>query len=129
MEYIRSTSCWISTFLLSIFLALMLFVFISLTIRPSIEAELACNAPLRRCEWRSLRAIEQEQYIDAVLCLMQKGSMFEPGTSQYDDFSYAHVSEGADIHYTAAFLPWHRHFIHTFEEALRSECSYNGSLT
>ena len=34
-----------------------------------------------------------------------------------------------EAHDTAAFLPWHRYFIHVYEEALREQCSYSGHLT
>jgi len=59
---------------------------------------------------------------------MGKSSLFEPGTSRYDDFAYSHVFEGTVTHYAAAFLPWHRYFIHTFEETLRTECNFRGAL-
>lgn len=32
-------------------------------------------------------------------------------------------------HDTAAFLPWHRYFIHVYEKALREQCAYSGHLT
>lgn len=34
-----------------------------------------------------------------------------------------------EAHDTAAFLPWHRYFIHVYEEALREQCAYSGHLT
>lgn len=88
----------------------------------------ACPDPPIRREWRSLGAAEKQGYISAVKCLSDKPSKFDNSTSRFDDFALAHISEGLDIHYAAAFLPWHRHFIHTFEEALRAECLYSGSL-
>ncbi|KAF5121969.1 Tyrosinase ustQ [Metarhizium anisopliae] len=88
----------------------------------------ACRDPPIRREWRSLGAAEKQAYISAVKCLSDKPSKFDNSTSRFDDFALAHISEGLDIHYAAAFLPWHRHFIHTFEEALRAECLYSGSL-
>ncbi|EFY95267.2 putative domain, di-copper centre [Metarhizium robertsii ARSEF 23] len=88
----------------------------------------ACSDPPIRREWRSLGAAEKQAYISAVKCLSDKPSKFDNSTSRFDDFALAHISEGLDIHYAAAFLPWHRHFIHTFEEALRAECLYSGSL-
>jgi Common central domain of tyrosinase len=32
-------------------------------------------------------------------------------------------------HETAAFLTWHRYFIHVFEVELEEKCGYTGSLT
>jgi tyrosinase len=60
--------------------------------------------------------------------MMEKDSLFEDGTSRYDDFAYSHVFEGTVTHYAAAFLPWHRYFIHIFEEALRKECDFHAAL-
>ena len=93
------------------------------------RTSMMCNVPTRRQEWRSLQASEQQEYIRAVLCLMNKESNLNPGTYRYDDFAYAHTTEGTITHYAAAFLPWHRYFIHTFEIALVEECGYRGLLT
>lgn len=30
------------------------------------------------------------------------------------------------IHYTGQFLPWHRLYVQTFEDELRSKCGYDG---
>lgn len=87
-----------------------------------------CSNPSIRKEWRLLSTSEQHGYISAVQCLSGRASSFDDGSSRYDDFALAHISEGLHIHYAAAFLPWHRHFIDTFEKTLRGECQYNGSL-
>ena len=85
---------------------------------------------MQRQEWRALQPWEQHEYIAAVLCLSAQPSVFEQGSSRYDDFVYAHVFEGANTaHHSASFLPWHRFFIHAFETALRNECGFRGSLT
>jgi tyrosinase len=65
---------------------------------------------------------QQQQYIIAVQCLMQKPSVVEPGTYLYDDFAYTHVQDGAKSHYAGAFLAWHRYFIHLYEKALIEQC-------
>ena len=39
------------------------------------------------------------------------------------------VTNVSQAHDTAAFLPWHRYFIHVYENALRDECAYLGHLT
>lgn len=41
------------------------------------------------------------------------------------DRGVANVSKAHD---TAAFLPWHRYFIHVYEKALREQCAYSGHL-
>ena len=40
--------------------------------------------------------------------------------------SLSHVPQSLQIHSTGFFLPWHRLFIQTLEEELRSECGYDG---
>ncbi|OAQ96557.1 hypothetical protein LLEC1_06351 [Akanthomyces lecanii] len=87
-----------------------------------------CSDPSTRKEWRYLGASEKHAYIDAIQCLSRRPSLFDGSSSRYDDFALAHVSEGLHIHYAAAFLPWHRHFIDTFERTLKKDCQYNGSL-
>ena len=39
------------------------------------------------------------------------------------------VANACEAHDTAAFLPWHRYFIHMYEKALREQCAYSGHLT
>ena len=39
------------------------------------------------------------------------------------------ATNASQAHDTAAFLPWHRYFIHVYENALREECAYSGHLT
>ena len=41
----------------------------------------------------------------------------------------ASVINAYEAHDTAAFLPWHRYFIHVYEKALREQCAYSGHLT
>jgi len=49
--------------------------------------------------------------------------------SLYDDFPWLHSQIRGFIHDTAAFLSWHRYFIHVYESALRDQCGYTGHLT
>ncbi|KAK7952804.1 uncharacterized protein PG986_008532 [Apiospora aurea] len=79
-----------------------------------------------RREWRTIDVEEKRSYIMAVKCLMAHPSQFMAGTSYYDDFIYAHSKTGVYSHYAAAFLPWHRMYVHLFEKALREMCSYAG---
>lgn len=71
---------------------------------------------------------QQQDYIKAIQCLMNKPSLLESGTFRYDDFVYTHTKEGTTSHYAAAFLAWHRYFIHLYEKALTDECGFQGSL-
>lgn len=85
-----------------------------------------CVTPYIRREWRTLRAAEKKSYISAVKCLMDLPSIFDSQTSHFDDFTYAHITAGGSSHYAAAFLPWHRMFVHTYEQTLRQKCQYEG---
>ncbi|KAG8739701.1 hypothetical protein FRC10_005262 [Ceratobasidium sp. 414] len=48
--------------------------------------------------------------------------------SKFDDFVYAHMDSNVKDHFTGIFLPWHRWYLHTFENALRTRCDYKGTL-
>jgi tyrosinase len=80
-----------------------------------------------RQEWTSLSANQQQDYVNAVQCLMEKPSQLHPGTYRYDDFVYTRTKEGTTSD-AAAFLAWHRYFIHLYEKALQDECGFEGSL-
>ncbi|TGO32564.1 hypothetical protein BHYA_0306g00070 [Botrytis hyacinthi] len=49
-------------------------------------------------------------------------------SSRYDDFVYAHLGMFNTSHGVAASLPWHRWYIQQYEDALRNECGYDGTL-
>lgn len=109
----------------------------------------SCKHPVVRREWRSLSNKEKHEYLDAVLCLKDIPSRIGENQSLYDDFPRVHYRIGdyckflpnsSDsentrwrtnkflAHHAAAFLAWHRSFIHTYERALREDCGYQGHL-
>lgn len=101
-----------------------------------------CTHPKVRKEWRSLRADERAAWINAVKCLAKSPHnpkivpVVDPAislipslntnSSYYDDFVYIHMDLNVLIHNTGFFLPWHRLFVQTFEDKLRSICGYDG---
>lgn len=87
-----------------------------------------CHDPMVRKEWRTLDPTTQSAYISAVRCLMHHPSIFLEETSFYDDLIFAHSKTGSYSHYAAAFLPWHRLYMHVYEQALRQKCEYTGAL-
>ncbi|KAF6230923.1 hypothetical protein HO173_010831 [Letharia columbiana] len=89
----------------------------------------ACTNPIIRREWRDLSDAEKNDYIEAVQCLRSSPSKLGLNQTLYDDFPYVHSRNGEASHDTAAFLPWHRYFIHVYEKALREQCAYAGHLT
>ena len=88
-----------------------------------------CGKPTIRQEWRTLDSVQKKAYVNAVQCLRTIPSGLFPNLSLYDDFVWTHSHIGSGVHGTAAFLAWHRYFIHTYETALKANCSYTGSLT
>ncbi|KAI1335928.1 hypothetical protein F5Y15DRAFT_419386 [Xylariaceae sp. FL0016] len=84
-----------------------------------------CVSPTIRREWRSLTAIEKHEYITAVKCLYETPSLMGLH-SRLDDFTYVHVSQ--DAHDVASFLPWHRMFLHLYEQSLAQHCGFKHQL-
>ncbi|KAH8596220.1 hypothetical protein B0O99DRAFT_571195 [Bisporella sp. PMI_857] len=89
-----------------------------------------CSSLRIRREWRSLSISEKEEYITSVKCLTTKQSKLskKAGDSLYNDFPYLHATIGGYSHGAAAFLAWHRLFLHNYETELKNSCGYTGSL-
>ncbi len=65
-----------------------------------------------------------------MLCLMKKPpklTQFPGVTNRYEDFVAVHINQTLSIHGTGSFLSWHRYYTWAFEQALRTECGYNGT--
>ena len=71
---------------------------------------------------------ERQAYGEAIRCLTTKPSTLNLSTSLYDDFTYAHIQVVYQVHHVAISLPWHRYFIHLYEQALRNECGFEGQI-
>ncbi|CAK7207916.1 hypothetical protein SEUCBS139899_010731 [Sporothrix eucalyptigena] len=83
-----------------------------------------------RREYGDLTKDERKDYIAAMLCLMAKPpklTQFPGVTNRYEDFVAVHVNQTLSIHGTGNFLSWHRYYTWAFEQALRTECGYNGT--
>ncbi|OQD86236.1 hypothetical protein PENANT_c008G08884 [Penicillium antarcticum] len=88
-----------------------------------------------RKEWRNLSKTEQNNFLDAVQCLMDKPpkSGLAATTSRFSDLQALHRGMSntayADIiHHVGQFFPWHRYYMHVCETILREECGYAGSI-
>ncbi|KAJ5155321.1 hypothetical protein N7492_008124 [Penicillium capsulatum] len=82
-----------------------------------------------RKEWGEMPPAHRFGYTDAILCLMKKTPRLPtehfPGVrNRVDDFVATHINYTLHVHYSGLFLPWHRHFMHLWERALRDECGY-----
>ncbi|KAI9703544.1 MAG: hypothetical protein M1820_005848 [Bogoriella megaspora] len=87
-----------------------------------------CVDPSLRREWRSLSDDEKQEYISAVQCLRRSPSRTNMSQSLYDDFPVIHTRIGNYSHGAAAFLSWHRAFLHIFERTLKEQCNYSGAM-
>ncbi|KAI3597460.1 di-copper centre-containing protein [Moniliophthora roreri] len=96
------------------------------------QTRTTCENPTIRKEWRELNAAEQSAYHKAAICLMNRPSQRYPNDSMVltraDDFTWTHMVVNEEAHQTATFLPFHRWFLHEYENALRSECNYTGPM-
>jgi tyrosinase len=88
------------------------------------SASPAANGLRVRRNAASLSSDEKKAYTDAVLALKDKPSPWAAGLNTYDTFVLWHRDAfNCDInaaHMGAAFLPWHRQFLHLFEQQLQS---------
>lgn len=75
---------------------------------------------------------EKKDYIRAVKCLWElppRGPPeFSAAQNHFDDFVAIHINLTDFIHGTGNFLTWHRYLIHIWEENLRNDCGYKGTL-
>jgi hypothetical protein len=100
-----------------------------------------------RREWRNLSSTEQEDYTNAAVCFSALKNPYGSNGTLYDEFSRVHRSVGALCRYTplnaknaslilfafsahesASFLPWHRYFLRIYEDILKIECGFEGSV-
>ncbi|KAM0144229.1 hypothetical protein ACHAO1_000512 [Botrytis cinerea] len=123
-----STISWALTSI-SLFLITLLLIFIHIGQSIQYPKSTICISPIVRREWRTLSKNEKHEYFEAVNCLRSKPSMLGTNHSLYDDFGYSHIQIGDYTHETAGFLPWHRYFIHLYEQALKGQCNYTGYLS
>ncbi|KAI5861276.1 hypothetical protein GGS23DRAFT_160792 [Durotheca rogersii] len=90
-----------------------------------------CETPLIRREW-CVSVDGKQDFISAVKCLQSRpgntSDTFSGVKSRYDDFLALHITKTDYVHWVGHFLPWHRYYLWKFEQALRKECSYGGSL-
>jgi tyrosinase len=74
---------------------------------------------------------ERIDFVRAVECLMDAESVYtglDGAKSRFDDFGVLHYKLLRRVHLSASFLLFHRLFLWSYEEALRSECGYKGTL-
>ncbi|KAI1082084.1 hypothetical protein F5B20DRAFT_46851 [Whalleya microplaca] len=85
-----------------------------------------------RKEWRNIPGPERTQFVKAVQCLMEEQpNVYENVTgpkSMFDSFGVLHYKMTPSVHNSAYFLLFHRLYIWTYEEKLRTLCGYTGAF-
>ncbi|KAF1994509.1 Di-copper centre-containing protein, partial [Amniculicola lignicola CBS 123094] len=88
-----------------------------------------CASPRVRIEWGNLNDGQRAQYTSAITCLMGKPKKsFPAATNRYEDFVALHQSLTPNVHGNAKFLLWHRYYLWSFEQELRTQCGFTGPL-
>lgn len=89
----------------------------------------SCTKITTRREWRQLSRASQASYIKAVKCLTTKPATLRTRfrLRRYDDFQYVHSTLYMQVHFVARFLPWHRHMVYLYEQAL-TQCGYSEGI-
>ncbi|KAJ4418347.1 hypothetical protein N0V82_005628 [Gnomoniopsis sp. IMI 355080] len=95
------------------------------------SATASCTSAQTRIEWRSYSSSDRQAYVNAIACLANlpsAGRAFSPSTSRYEDFVRTHQKMTPTVHGNGIFILWHRYFVYTFEQALRTQCGFTRSL-
>ncbi|KAJ4337656.1 hypothetical protein N0V95_008285 [Ascochyta clinopodiicola] len=89
-----------------------------------------CSNPRIRREWDSYSNSDRQAYIDAIKCLQARpaSGQFRQSQSRYEDLVALHQTLTPNVHGNAKFLLWHRYYLWTFEQMLRSDCGFNREL-
>ena len=89
-----------------------------------------CSNPRVRVEWENMNNNDRQAFVNALKCLMGRGpsGQFPQAKSRYEDLVALHQTLTPNVHGTAKFLIWHRYYLWTFEDILRSECGFTAPL-
>jgi tyrosinase len=79
---------------------------------------------------QALTTIEKSNYIKATLCLTETPAKHGiPGAKTlWDELHYVHIYQSAYIHFTGAFLQWHRYHLAVHSKLLTQDCGYHGPM-
>jgi tyrosinase len=94
------------------------------------EKRATCSNPRVRQEWDSYSNSDRQAFVNAVRCLMSKpaSGQFSQAKSRYEDLVALHQTLTPNVHGSSKFLIWHRYYLWTFEDLLRSECGFDRAL-
>jgi len=96
----------------------------------TVAAAATCSNPRVRIEWDSYSDSDRQAYINAIKCLQSRppSGRYSQSRSRYEDLVSLHQVLTPNIHGNAKFLLWHRYYLWTFEDLLRSECGFDRAL-
>lgn len=86
-----------------------------------------------RYDFDTMAPMDRKAFTDAINCLRTKPSQLDPtewpaAINRYMDWAVVHVNYTRVVHLDGFFLPWHRTFIHLFEQDLKDTCGYQGTM-
>lgn len=89
-----------------------------------------CSNPRVRQEWDSYSNDNKQAFVSAIRCLQGRpaSGRYPASRSKYEDLTALHQKLTPNVHSNAKFLLWHRYFVWTFEQLLRSECGFNREM-
>jgi len=95
-----------------------------------LAAAATCSNPRVRVEWDNMSNNDKQNFVNAIKCLLGKGpsGQFSQAKNRYEDLVALHQTLTPNVHNNAKFLLWHRYYLWTFEDIMRSECGFSGPL-
>lgn len=89
-----------------------------------------CGNVRIRQEWDSYSDNDRQAYINSIRCLQRNApsGQFPASRSRYEDLVALHQRLTPNVHGNAKFLLWHRYYLWTFEQMLRSDCGFDRAL-
>lgn len=99
-------------------------------VNDEMSAQATCSNPRVRQEWDSYSDSDRQAYLSAIKCLQSRppNGQFSQSKSRYEDLVALHQTLTPNVHGSAKFLIWHRYYLFTFEDILRSECGFDRNL-
>ncbi|KAH8724996.1 hypothetical protein GQ44DRAFT_616723 [Phaeosphaeriaceae sp. PMI808] len=96
----------------------------------TMSTQATCSNPRVRQEWDSYSNSDRQAYVSAIRCLQSRppNGQFSQSGSRYEDLVALHQTLTPNVHGNSKFLIWHRYYLWTFEDMLRSECGFDRNL-
>ncbi|KAF1911472.1 hypothetical protein BDU57DRAFT_524614 [Ampelomyces quisqualis] len=96
----------------------------------TVSTKATCSNPRVRQEWDSYSNSDRQAFVSAIRCLMNRApsGQFSQAKSRYEDLVALHQTLTPNVHGNSKFLLWHRYYLFTFEDLLRSECGFDRAL-